>query len=226
MRRACEDAFRPYLRQVLEQNLPERHAEIDGQFAAHMDFLADFCLRGYPGAGGLTVEFIKGLHRAMFPPDYRQEVTTRDGRKIWMMPGEYKSISNNVGDSYLRPGEVNVFLAPEKVPATMICVVGELNTALQAGGDARRRQDAILHFVLDFLGIHPFVDANGRMACILADMLAIRAGLPPFHFHAIKTRDLPGLYRAVEQAQANRDLAPVHEILQARGRAGETHGAA
>lgn len=226
LRHACEDAFLPYLRQVLEQNPPERHAGIKEQFAAHMDFLADFCLRGYPGAGGLTVEFIKGLHRAMFPPNYRQEVTTRDGQKIWMVPGEYKSISNNVGDSYLRPGEVNVFLVPEKVAEAMIRIVGELNAALLAGGDVRHQQDAILHFVLDFLGIHPFVDANGRMACILADLLAIRAWLPPFFFHAIKARDLPGLYRAVEQAQANRDLAPVHEILQARDRVGETHGAA
>lgn len=127
MRLACEDAFRPYLRQVLEQNPPERHAHLQSQFGEHMDFLADFCLRGYPGAGGLTVEFIKGLHRAMFPPGYRQEVTTRDGHKIWMVPGEFKTVSNNVCDSYLHPGKVNVFLPSEQVPAAMQVLVARIN---------------------------------------------------------------------------------------------------
>lgn len=222
LRLACEDAFLPHLRQVLEQNPPERHAGIKEQFAAHMDFLADFCLRGYPGAGGLTVEFIKGLHRAMFPPDYRQEVTTRDGHKIWMVPGEYKSISNNVGDSSLRPGEVNVFLAPEKVPAAMARIVGEFNAALQSSGDVQHRQDAILYFVLDFLDvIHPFVDGNGRVAFILADLLAIRAELPPFRIGKIKHHDDISLVRAMELRRASQSLDALYRLLSDYGWPGE-----
>lgn len=220
MRRACEDAFRPYLRQVLEQNPPERHAEIESQFAAHMDFLADFCLRGYPGAGGLTVEFIKGLHRAMFPPDYRQEITTRDGHKIWMVPGEFKTVSNNVCDSHLHPGKVNVFLPADQVPAALQARVARINVELAGAADRERTRDAILWFALDFAAIHPFVDSNGRVACILADLLAIREGLPAFHFSSIKSRDKVGLTRAVELARETHDLAPVHALLAARNGAG------
>lgn len=222
LRLACEDAFLPYLRQVLEQNPPERHAEIEAQFTEHMDFLTDFCLRGYPGPGGLTVEFIKGLHRAMFPPNYRQEVTTRDGHKIWMVPGEYKSISNNFGNSSLRPGEFNVFLAPEKVPAAMVRIVGKLNAALQSSGDVQHRQDAILHFVLDLIDIiHPFVDGNGRVASILADLLAIRAEIPPFRIGKIKHHDDISLVRAMELRRVSQSLDAIYRLLADQGWPGE-----
>lgn len=214
---AVEDAFLPYLRQVLAQNPPAQHAQLRSQFAEHMAFLADFCLRGYPGAGGLTVEFIKGLHRAMFPPGYRQEVTTRDGQKIWMVPGEFKSVSNNVCDSYLHPGQVNVFLPAEQVPAAMENLVAEVNTVLSGSADNARIKDAILFFAVDFAAIHPFVDSNGRVACILADLLAIRAGLPAFHFTAIKLRDKAALTRAVEHSLECRDLAPLSDILAKHG---------
>jgi len=214
---AIQDAFRPYLAQVLAQNPEAQHAYLQSQFAAHMAFLADFCLAGYSGAGSLTTDFIRGLHRAMFPPDYRQEVITRDGQKIWMLPGEYKSISNNVCESYLQPGKTVVFLAPEQVPSAMAQAVNTLNVALLAANDARRKQDAILWFALGFSAIHPFVDANGRTACILADLLAIREGLPPFYFHSIKTKDQPALYRAVQLAQRDRDLTPVREVLAQLG---------
>ncbi|MFZ3019059.1 MAG: Fic family protein [Gallionella sp.] len=213
MRLACEDAFLPYLRQVLEQNSPDRHAQIKGQFAEHMGFLADFCLRGYSGAGGLTVEFIKGLHRAMFPPDYRQEIVTRDGHKIWMVPGEFKSVSNNVCDSHLHPGKVTVFLPAEQVPAAMQTLMARINAELADAADRERSRDAILWFALDFAVIHPFVDSNGRVACILADLLAIRAGLPAFHFSSIKSRDKVGLIRAVELVRETRNLTALNEML-------------
>lgn len=213
MRLACEDAFRPYLRQVLEQNPPDRHAQIKGQFAEHMDFLADFCLRGYSGAGGLTVEFIKGLHRAMFPPNYRQEVTTRDGQKIWMVPGEFKTVSNNVCDSVLHPGKVTVFLPAEQVPAAMQALVVRINAELAGTADREQMRDAILWFALDFAAIHPFVDSNGRVACILADLLALSAELPAFHFSSIKSRDKTELIRAVELVRETRNLTALNEML-------------
>lgn len=207
------DAFRPYLRQVLAQNPPERHEYLQGQFAEHMDFLAGFCLERYPGQGGLTVEFIRGLHRACFPPDYRQEVITREGVRIWLVPGEYKSISNNVSQSYLHPGKTTVFLPPEQVAPAMAQVVETLNTTLMAATTDQQKEDAILWFVIDLLAIHPFVDANGRVACILADLLAIREGLAPYLFHSIKDADLPALYRALELAKEQRELAPVYAML-------------
>lgn len=218
LRASVSDAFRPYLRQVLEQNPPERHERTTGQFAEHMAFLADFCLERYPGRGELTVEFIRGLHRACFPPDYRQPVVTREGVQIWLVPGEYKQGSNNVCESHLHPGKINIFTPPGQVVQAMQQVVDALNAALMAATTDRQKEDAILWFVIDFLAIHPFVDANGRVACILADLLAIREGLPPYLFHTIKEADLPALYRALEMARATRELSPLHAILVNRDR--------
>lgn len=215
MRLACEDAFLPYLRQVLEQNPPDRHAQIQAQFAAHMDFLANFCLRGYPGAGGLTVEFIKGLHRAMFPPNYRQEIATRDGHKVWMVPGEFKSVSNNFCEDTAAPGSVVLFMAPENVSATMDKLVARINVDMSQVANVGAQCAAVLWFILDFLTIHPFVDGNSRLACILADLLAIRAGLPPFHFHAIKHRAKFELYGALHGMRAVRELSPMMALLEA-----------
>lgn len=214
------DAFRPYLRQVLAQNPPERHAHLQGQFAEHMDFLAGFCLERYPGRGRLTVEFIRGLHRACFPPDYRQAITTREGVQIWLVPGEYKSISNNFSQSYLHPGRTNLFTPPEEVAQAMEQVVERLNTALMAATTDRQKEETILWFVIDLLAIHPFVDANGRVACILADLLAIREGLVPFLFYNIKDTEVAALTRAVELAREHRNLNPVYAILAAHGRSG------
>lgn len=214
------DAFRPYLRQVLAQNPPEQHEHLKGQFAAHMAFLADFCLEHYPGRGGLTVDFIRSLHRACFPPNYRQAITTREGVQIWMVPGEYKTISNNVSQSHLHPGKINVFLASEKVAQAMQQVVACLNAALVEAIDDRQKQGAILWFVIDFLAIHPFIDANGRVACILTDLLAIREGLAPFLFYSIKDTEVAALTKAVELAREHRNLDPVYAILAAHGRFG------
>lgn len=178
-----------------------------------MVVLADFCMDGYSGRGTLTTDFILGLHKALFPRDYKQTKTTAQGETVWMVPGEYKHISNS-GDSYLEPGGVCAFIAPEHVPETMMQVVSTLNAALSAATDRGKRRDAIFAFVIDFLMIHPFGDANGRIAFLLADLLAIREGLPPFDFQRIKGMDLPALYRAIELAQRKRDLTPLYEVIE------------
>lgn len=220
VRHAVEDAFLPYLHQVLAQRPAERHAHIQTQFAAHMDLLADFCLSGYPGAGGLTVDFIKGLHRAMFPPNYREEKATPSGDKVWLIPGEFRAVCNITCVSYLHPGQATEFLPAVLVPGAMEERVARINAELAGAADKQQALDAILWFALDFGTIHPFVDWNGRVACILADLLALTAGLPAFHFMSIKVRDLPNLYRVVEQACETHDLAPVHAMLAARHDAG------
>lgn len=216
---AVRDACLPYLEQVLARAPEDKHTNITGLFEAHMAFLADYCLDGYGGRGTLTEVFICGLHKALFPRDYKQSMTTPEGDVVWMVPGEYKQISNSC-DSYLYPNRTNVFIAPEDVPETMARVVNALNVALLAATAERQKSDVILFFIVDFLAIHPFGDANGRIACILADLLAIREGLPAFYFHRIKGKDLPALYRAVELARERRDLTPIYVVLEKYGRLG------
>lgn len=210
---AVRDACQPYLEQVLARAPDDKHPSITGLFETHMAFLADYCLAGYGERGILTEAFIRGLHKALFPRDYKQTMTTSEGEVTWMIPGEYKRTSN-AADSHLHSNRINVFIAPEDVSETMAQAVNTLNTSLVAATDERQKRDAILFFILDFLAIHPFGDANGRIACILADLLAIREGLPAFYFHRIKGKDLPALYRAVELAHERRDLASIYDVLE------------
>lgn len=213
---AMRDACLPYLAKVLARSPEDKHPSITSMFEAHMAFLADYCLAGYGGRGTLTEAFIRGLHKALFPPDYKQTITTPEGEKVWMVPGEYKRISNS-GGSYLYPDRTIEFIAPEDVLETMAKVVSTLNAALVAATDERQKRDAILFLCVDFLMIHPFGDANGRIAFMLADLLALKEGLSAFLFTSIKGKDLPALYRAQELARERRDLTPLYEVLERCG---------
>ena len=211
---AVRDACLPYLVKVLARVPEDKHPNITSLFDTHMAYLADYCMAGYGGRGALTEAFICGLHKTLFPSDYQQVLmTTPEGEVVYMVPGEYKRF-NNGGESYLYPNRSYLCIAPEDVQETMAKVVNTLNTALAAATDEQQIRDAILLFILDFLMIHPFGDANGRVACILADLLAIREGLPAFYFHRIKGKDLPALYRALELVREKRELTPLYEVIE------------
>lgn len=208
------DAHQPYLGKVLAQVPHDRHPAIRGLFDAHMAALADFCVAGYGGRGVLTEAFIRGLHKALFPPDYRQTVTTPEGVVVTMVPGEYKRFQN-AADSHLYPDRSYGFVAPEKVMEHMTRAVAAFNIALSEAAGDRRKRDVILFFALvDFFNIHPFADANGRVAYILADMLAIREGLPAFFLTSVKERDFRGFVCALELARERRDLTPLYEVIE------------
>lgn len=214
---AIRDACQPYLRDLLVRSAAEEHPHLEGLFDRHMEALTDYCLASYGGAGTLTVNFIRGLHQALFPAGYRKTVTDANGREVvWMVPGEFKTINNRV-QSLLHPDRINVFVAPAEVPQAMVRLVARLNQELLAAADATAKRDAILFFILDFFDVHPFGDANSRIACILADLLAIREGLPPFYFHTIKAKEQPAITRAAELARETRDLAALNEVLARHG---------
>lgn len=69
---AMRDACLPYLAKVLARAPEDKHPHITSMFETHMAFLADYCLAGYGGRGTLTEAFICGLHKALFPRDYKQ----------------------------------------------------------------------------------------------------------------------------------------------------------
>lgn len=201
-----------YLNSVLARSAPEKYTQIRENYGRHMMAVADYCMNGYGGAGTLSMAFIRELHKMLFPQDYtcQQEV---DGKLFSLMPGEYRDGQGCV-DSLLQPGAVVIFAPPEEVFEAMENVVARLNAALPIAANAHEKFHAILLFILDFSTIHPFGDANGRVMCIVCDLLLIKEGLLPVHFCAIKEKDREGLYRAVELAQRNRDLTPLYEVIE------------
>jgi len=205
-------ANRRYLQDVLQRNSPERHDDITALFERHMAAIADYCMVSYGGAGTLNVAFIRGLHKMLFPQGYtyRQEV---DGKLLVLMPGEYRDGQGAV-DSTLEPGAVMTFAPPEEVSAAMEAAVERLNATLSAAKDSKAKRDAILWYIFDFSVIHPFGDANGRVMLMVCDLLLIKEGLPPLHIAVIKEQHREDLYRAGEQAQQNRDLTPLYEVIE------------
>lgn len=205
-------ANRCYLQDVLRRSAPERHDGITAQFERHMATITDYCMDGYAGVGSLTTEFIRGLHKMLFPEGYtyRQEV---DGKLLVLVPGQYRG-GQGAADSQLQPGTVVVFAPPEEVSTAMESATARLNAALSAANSAKAKRDAVLWFIFDFSVIHPFGDANGRVMCMICDLLLIKEGLPPIHFCAIKEQHREDLYRAGDLAQRNRDLTPLYEVIE------------
>lgn len=216
MREAVLTSFRlshqRYLQAVLLHSAPERHGEITALFERHMAELTDYCLSGYGGAGSLSVSFIRELHKRLFPAGYthRHEL---NGKLFAVVPGEYRD-GKGCTNSLLQPGAVVVFVAPGEVHAAMDAAVERLNTALPIASTPKAKRDAVLWFIFDVSVIHPFGDANGRVMCMLCDLLLIKEGLLPFHIDAIKDQDREGIYKAAELAQRNFDLTPLYEVIE------------
>ncbi|EKD44269.1 MAG: hypothetical protein ACD_71C00190G0003 [uncultured bacterium (gcode 4)] len=208
------NAYRHYLEEVLAKNLPEKHEQIRAMFDTHMGHIAQYCIDNYMNKSELTIPFIKGLHKIFFPKGYTQTKKTIEGLVIVsMIPGQYKTL-DNAGVNYINPDEEVVLTAPVEVKESMKWLISNFNFSIKQEADKQTKQDTILYFILDFLYIHPFGDANGRVACILTDIILVKYGLSPIYFYLIKEKNLEGLYRAVQLSVTTRDLKYLYEVIE------------
>lgn len=153
----------PYLRAVLLRVPETRQAEIRRLFLAHVELLASLTLREC--AGTPSVGFVRNLHRALFPPDYRHRAVGEDGAASETASGEWRK--------HVVPPRYTGFSAPEAIEADLSALLRGLS-----GKTSWRREDA-LRFYFDFTSVRPFADGNGRLAAILADVICLNHGLAP-----------------------------------------------
>ncbi|MFH1227008.1 MAG: Fic family protein [Planctomycetota bacterium] len=66
----------------------------------------------------------------------------------------------------------------------------------------------------ELLLIHPFREGNGRLARLLADLMALQAGLPALDYGFIKGRIKQAYYRAI-QSGLSQDYEPIKAIVGA-----------
>ena len=148
--------------------------------------------------------------------DQTHRFTTADVRrihKIWLgsiyaWAGKYRQVNLSKGDF--------PFAAENQIPRLMIEFekgpLREYTPCRFTEMSAIARGIAVVH--TELLLIHPFREGNGRVARLLAILMALQAGLPPLDFGNIKGRRRQEYFRAV-QTGLNRDYKPMEKVFSA-----------
>jgi len=133
--------------------------------------------------------------------------------KIWLEPiygwaGKYRQVNLSKGDF--------PFAAANQIPRLMMEFdkgpLREYTPCRFTGMSEIARAIAVVH--TELLLIHPFREGNGRVARLLAILMALQAGLPPLDFGNIKGRNRQEYFRAV-QAGLDRDYKPMEKVFSA-----------
>jgi cell filamentation protein len=148
--------------------------------------------------------------------DQTRRFTAADVRRIhkmWLEPiyawaGKYRQVNLSKGDF--------TFAAANQIPKLMMEFekgpLREYTPCRFTGMSEIARAIAVVH--AELLLIHPFREGNGRVARLLAVLMALQAGLPPLDFGNIKGRKRQEYFRAV-QAGLDRDYKPMEKVFSA-----------
>ena len=148
--------------------------------------------------------------------DQTHRFTAADVRrihKIWLGPiyawaGQYRRVNLSKGDfPFAAANEISrLMMDLEKGP------LREYTPCRFTGMSEIARAIAVVH--TELLLIHPFREGNGRVARLLAVLMALQAGLPPLDFGSMKGRKRQEYFRAV-QAGLDRDYKPMEKVFSA-----------
>jgi cell filamentation protein len=148
--------------------------------------------------------------------DQTHRFTAADVRRIhkmWLEPiyawaGKYRQVNLSKGDF--------PFAAANQIPRLMMEFekgpLREYTPCRFTGMSEIARAIAVVH--AELLLIHPFREGNGRVARLLAVLMALQAGLPPLDFGNIKGRKKQEYFRAV-QAGLDREYKPMEKVFSA-----------
>lgn len=209
IKQALINAMLHYFNEMKAKVPVEKHEFMEESFLKHMWFIADFVMENYINKWYLTEEFIKWLHRSLYPAWYKID-TIISGKKVTMIPGEYKTEDNWV-DSLLEEWKVNKFCEAKHTAKEMQKLIDSFNNQIKL---FENKKDLIFWFALDFSNIHPFWDWNGRLSVMLADILLINNGLESVNMHYYKEKDYYGLRKAGELTIKNRDLKYIYDFIE------------
>ena len=189
------------------------HQTIKLQYARLMGQMVDYCKTGLLDAGQLTTCFIRGLHRMLYPEGYICEAWDAEGNRVVMHTGQYKMLQQAAINS-TGTGSLSVFMSAEETPQAMETIVATLEQQLKLDNNINKRRDAIMVFILEYLQIHPFFDGNGRMACMLTDLLLLREGLPLINFSPIYRSNKPAMVAVLAEAKQTRQLEKLYAYIE------------
>ena len=154
----------------------------------------------------INVGEIRDLNRIILKEPFWKYAETANGQptRKQIIPGEYKTIPNNVRTA---TGEIFEFAPPHEVEARMHSLVDWLSQTLVSPSFDLVATLAKLHH--DFVLIHPFDDGNGRVARMLVNYVLLYKGYPPI---IVPTEEKKDYLAALRLADAG-DPAPLAEYL-------------
>jgi cell filamentation protein len=127
---------------------------------------------------------------------------------IYVWAGKYRQVNLSKGDF--------PFAAANQIPRLMMEFekgpLRKYTPCRFTGMSEIARAIAVVH--AELLLIHPFREGNGRVARLLAVLMALQAGLPPLDFGNIKGRKRQEYFRAVH-AGLDRDYKPMEKVFSA-----------
>ena len=126
---------------------------------------------------------------------------------IYVWAGQYRQVIMSKGDF--------TFAFPAQIPRLMAELGNKLlsrRTPCRAGSLAALAEVlAVVH--VELLLIHPFREGNGRIARLLAVLMALQAGMPYLDFSKIKGKKKNEYFAAV-RAGIDRNYDPMSEIFK------------
>lgn len=203
-------AMNHYLEESLWRVSLDKHEQMKKMFFMHMEQITNYCINKYINKWELSEEFIKWLHKIIYPPDYRQYITNNKWKQVlYMQPWIYKTINNSIFN-YVLNKEVD-FIKPELVNIKMKQLLINFNENIKLEED---KYDVILNFLLDFGKIHPFWDWNWRIITILIDLFLIQFNLEPLNITQLKEKDMKWFYYSIQKSRIERDLFYLKEFIR------------
>jgi cell filamentation protein, protein adenylyltransferase len=148
------------------------------------------------------VREIAGRDAALSESDVRNLHALVMKRSDPEIAGAYATSSRYVNTDSGRHG----FPSPAEIPALM----GDFTAWL---GAAAATPEAAFAAHRRLVGIHPFIDGNGRTARLLMNLLLIRGGYPPV---AVRPEDRLAYLHALQQAQSGQGEEEFRKLLYAR----------
>jgi len=127
---------------------------------------------------------------------------------IYEWAGKYRQVNISKGDF--------TFAMARQVPVLMEKLeqgpLREFTPCLSTEQEEVVHAVAVVH--TELVLIHPFREGNGRLARMLAVLMGLQAGLPPFDFSIIKGKVRQGYFAAV-QAGLDYNYVPMENIFRA-----------
>jgi cell filamentation protein len=127
--------------------------------------------------------------------------------KIYSWAGEYRQVNLSKGGF--------PFAAANQIPRLMkFFEKNELKKHTPCNFESLEKIiEAIAVVHVELVLIHPFREGNGRMSRLVANLMALQAGLPPLDFSGIKNKKRQEYFAAV-RAGLNRDYKPMIKIFE------------